>query len=364
MSRDLEWAEGYIKQQFPGINLNYLYLALYAKAFAQTGPIEPPIVYAWGQSGSGKTVTWELASEIGLSPTERVSLSTDQKHFTEEVAAACQKSDFAIIDEVCKSDDRVKKCVAKLILQLKRGMRYHHCYVGSRAVSRLPALLIADTEVLPAFRDDVQLARRTVAVNLEAGRVGTENWKKSCNTGNVVGWRSSKAFPENAKATDTVLSEVMDRVGQFPTFADAAESLGFRTFDKADDGFDPNVDLVELFHAVCDATDLTQTAENKDKWKSCFNSANWVVFNLNDNRNHKVVRVWLDIVGEPMSSEKVQRVTGAQWGELLGVAGVVLEYHTHGRNIGLRFRIGSSRSKDVIWNDAIQRKMVNPRSNR
>ena len=36
MSRDLEWAEGYIKQQFPGINLNYLYLALYAKACAQT----------------------------------------------------------------------------------------------------------------------------------------------------------------------------------------------------------------------------------------------------------------------------------------------------------------------------------------
>lgn len=354
---DIEKAEDWIRKQFPGIDLNYLRLALYAKAFAQRGLVEPPMVYVWGQSGSGKTISWELAGEIGLSPPEMVKLSTDTERFKQKVASAFDRSDLVIIDEIAK-DPRLYAIMSNLILSIKLGERYHHMYVGSRRMSRTAALLFADTTLAKPFAEDVQLRRRTVGVNLGGGRVGKLDWKFSCLTKNVRGWRASAL---NTAHADAFLSDVINKVHEFFTFEEAAHDLGYSTLDKMTADYDPNVDLVALFKAVCEDT-RPITKERKERWKG----KGWCVFHLETDKSIPVAKAWRACVGDCLDKEDpdIQRVSGAQWSEILKAKAekegfdcseIVFEYSPHGREVGIRFRQGKLRADGTLYNGEILR---------
>jgi hypothetical protein len=77
----LEWAVNRINEHFPGINLPFLRTCLVAKGFTQRGFTEPPRIWATGQSGSGKTSTWLLASEIGMCGAKEIKLSPNVDWF-------------------------------------------------------------------------------------------------------------------------------------------------------------------------------------------------------------------------------------------------------------------------------------------
>jgi hypothetical protein len=207
---------------------------------------------------------------------------------------------------------------------------------------------LADTFLPPIFRESAQLARRVVHADLGAGGC-TEDWRSI--SGEIVGWRSAYAGFHRPSA-DGLLSEVRDflwpgngKLGP-RTFHEAAERLGFPTLDKASADLDPNADLLDLFDAVCTATDASHS-----RWRG----PGWKVFRAEDGT--PLAAAWRACTEDG----DVQRVTGARWPLVLGKAGVELDYSPHGRQIGLRFRIGAPGKSAVLNGDiAPERKAAAP----
>jgi hypothetical protein len=342
-------AKDHIANQFPGINFDYLDLCLYAKAFAQRGMTEPPVVYAIGQSSSGKTHTWHLGCEIGLCPASLVRFSKDEERFAQQIASAARRSDIVIIDEMTKNPN-VLSLINGILLSLKQGMPYHEMYVGPREVKSFPAILLSDTAVLPSIREDVQTARRTILADLGSGCVG-KDWRTTCITGNIIGWRAG-CQGYNVMAADTYLADIMERVKHFSTFQAAAQSLGFFPLTQVDDGYDPNVDLRQLFRAVCQAKELPESEKRTKSWYTNFKGPGWIVLHRDDDRSNPVMREWVKCVGE--EGQYKQRVSAAQWGELVGVQNVEVDAHYRGRVWGIRFRLGrTGKGAGAKYNAAI-----------
>jgi hypothetical protein len=346
--RGVEWAEQRIVESFPGICIPYLRLLVYAKVFAQTDLLEPCIVYVIGATGAGKTMTLYLAGEIALSPVEEICFEEEHNRLMQQFATACCKTDLVLVDEVAQNP-RYQDRLTKIVLSMKRNKPYHHMYVGPKTISRCPAVVFADTKVAPSFREDPQLARRTVFVELGGGRGAAEDardWKLTCGTGDVKAWRRGDGFTtDNQEACDVFLADCIEKAQQFQTFHQAAESLGFRTFDQETDDFDVNGPLKDLFVAVCE--DTTPITSSKTHWKG----PGWVVFRPDYESTRLVVKAWTDCVGE--TGKQIQRVTAAQWSQVLGLSQVEIDVMEHRQQIGVRFRVGRPRCKGTVYNIAI-----------
>jgi hypothetical protein len=338
----LAQAKEHVSRQFPGINFAYLDLLLFAKAFAQRGLPEPPTMYVVGQSASGKTQTIHLAGEIGLCPVTLVNPCKDEQRFRQQIGAAARRSDIILMDEITKKHPDLLPSLEGMILEVKGGMPYHELYVGTRKVNSCPAIVLADTDMLPWYRCDIQTARRTILVELGAGCVGQKDWRTTCSGGTVHGWR--KAWGEfNLAAADTYLAHAVERVRGFDTFQAAAASLGFRLMSEKADDCDPNFELKVLFKAVCEATPAEKDTN--------FKGPGWVVFRLDDS-SHPVRDAWIKCVGE--REQDRQRMTAAQWGVILGVPGVEMDIHDHGRRRGVRFRLGPVKVSGTRYNAGIR----------
>jgi hypothetical protein len=333
---------------FPGINVRLLRLLIAAKGFAQAQPIEPPLIAVTGQSSAGKTATCLLAAEIACDALEHGRMPDSVEEFLRAVGATCGRRDFFLVDEVAKSRVTPAELEAAL-LALKRGGQYRALYRGHVAFGPLPVIILADTFLPPIFRESIQLARRVVHVDLGAGGCGARDWRTTA--GEIVGWRS--AYPGlNRPLADALLSEVRDFLWQPDgvcrplTFHEAAERLGFPTLDKASADVDPNADLLELFDAVCAAPDACHS-----RWRG----PGWKVFRPEEAT--PLATAWRACT----EGGDVQRVTGARWPLLLDKAGVELDYSPHGRQIGLRFRIGAPGKSAVLNGDiAPERKAATP----
>lgn len=342
--RDAAWVGEYLNEQFPGVRLDVLKLLIAGKGIAQLNPPEPPRVMIVGQSGSAKTAHVALAAELACDSVHKVDFTANLERMKQAVAAASRNATFVFIDEISKAGQKSQELL-RAILSITREGSYHQLYRGNRKLPPLGVLCMADTVLADGMAEEIQLARRVVLVDIGAGAVDFD-WRESCLTGDIAGWRGHRDFPENVKAADTLVSEVAHAFAGMP-FERIAEALGFPLLSKQTvEGADPNAAKRALFDAVCRADEVQDAT-----WKG----RGWRVFEPMGQQT-ELVRVFLDAIGspaDPLNPANWQRVKGAQWGKLLGRPGVELDLDRHGRKVGIRFRLGKPRSPATRFNGEI-----------
>jgi hypothetical protein len=308
---DVQWAEERLRQRFPGIDLNYLRLAICGIGATQCDQEPEPVrVFVKGQSSAGKTATLHLAAAMCGQKAKSCRLQANQERLLQEYYQVSQKNCIAIFDETAKQKLSDAEMTAA-VLNMQRDKMHHLMYVGSTEISRPAAQFYADTVLPQVFIDDVQLARRVAFVDLGAGlhsQTEAVDWSKR---GDIYDWR--KEDKKNAKAADIIVSDVFYRLFFEKTglrFRQLAEECGFKFLNE---GAITDVDVDrpkrELFQAVCDAEDCRGTG--------MFDGPGWRVVDMNACPTPPLVKALQECglrLGEPGSR---QALDGAQWGKIL-----------------------------------------------
>jgi hypothetical protein len=335
---------GWVGKRFPGASIPLLKLLIAAKGFAQRSASEPPRVLITGQSGGGKTAHVLLAAVMTGDTVGKLPIDVDPERFIRSYATEARRNGYVFSDEVGKSALKATDLCARL-LHVSRETTYHQLYVGSTRVGRLAVHVMADTLVPPAMRSEVQLARRIVHADLGAGaNERTVDWRLE---GDITEWLTVHHTRRTNRvvAAHMLVSEVMDEVGFHApygaTFEAYARRLGFAVLRDAADGVDADDEFRELFRQVLAAPDC-----GKGQWKG----PGWKVFACGD--ESPLARAFRACVDGGADGD-YQAVTGRQWGRLLDVPGLVCDVSPHRRQVGIRFRVGDPRAKDVRFNRAV-----------
>lgn len=330
--RDMEAVAAHFERCFPGLNLALLKLLIAAKGVLQRGGNpEIPRVFIVGQSGASKSTTARLAANITGEVEAECGSGGDREKFVRGYADASMRATFALFNEVSKaglSDSEIRG----RFLSLERGMQYHAMYAGTACI-RTPAAIVLTDCVLPSvFRNDSQLGRRFVLVDLGAGANETgQDWFDTCESGSIQQWRNHPySMRANADAADCLVSEVIDEffsVEGGPTFAEIARELGFPLIRSADGGED--TELREFFDAV-------QKLPEETDGHFAARGIGWRKFHK-DNR----LKVTADVQDRfrelTNGGTDYQRMHGANWSKITGIPGMRLSTRTHRAWIGLRF---------------------------
>jgi hypothetical protein len=352
--RDLAHAEKVLSDSFPGVRLDVLRLLIAAKGIIQRGDCtESPKIFKRGQSGSAKTAHALLGAELCCDRVERGEFSANRERLLQNYADLSRAASFVLFDEIDKAKVSDAELVAGL-LSLVKDKNYHQLYRGTRRITQPAVVLLADTRIPDALVKDVQAARRIVLVDLGAGLNAQQqdgkpvDWRRTCGSGSIEGWRRQPYLPDCREAADTLVSEVMDRFFccSGVTFTEIAHELGFKLLsEQAQEGIDTHAAKRALFFAACRAADC------KD---SNFKGRGWKVFEAQTQAPLAAAfREALDNSATAGDPKAWQELTGAQWGNVLGCPGVEFDVHKHGRRIGLRFRLGDPRGKEVRYNAEI-----------
>jgi hypothetical protein len=352
--RDVDKAESVLTESFPGVRLDVLRLLIAAKGIIQRGDCtEPPKVFLLGQSGAAKTAHALLAAELCCDRVERGEFSANRERLLQNYADLSRAASFVLFDEIDKADIPNRDLVAG-VLTLVKDKTYHQLYQGTRRIAQPAVVLLADTRLPDVLVKDVQAARRIVLVDLGAGlnakhRDGKPlDWRKTCGTGSIEGWRRGFFGIDHCDATDCIVSDVMDRFFRDPslTFTEIAHQLGFNFLsEQAVEGIDAHAAKRALYSAACKAPDYQDGS---------FKGRGWKMFDPHKETPLAVAfREALDNPAAVGDQKQWQELTGAQWGNVLGCPGVEFDIHKHGRRIGLRFRLGDPRSKETKYNAEI-----------
>jgi hypothetical protein len=346
---DVQWAEARLRHRFPGIDLNYLRLAICGIGATQCDQEPEPVrVFVKGQSSAGKTATLHLAAAMCGQKAKACRLQPNQERLLQEYYQASQKNCIAIFDETAKqklSDGEMTAAV----LNMQRDKMHHLMYVGSTEISRPAAQFYADTVLPQVFVDDVQLARRVAFVDLGAGLHSEGKAVDWSQKGDIYEWR--KENKENAKAANIIVSDVFYKHFVLPTvkFRKLVEECGFKFLNEgAISDVDTDRPKRDLFDAVCNDTDHPGTG--------MYDGPGWHMVDPSlTNPIAKALQECGFRLGEPTSR---QALDGAQWGKIIGVPGVELDLDIKGSRVALRFRLGKAKgrgARNVIYNDDIRR---------
>jgi hypothetical protein len=328
----------HIKKRFPGVNIDLLKLLIAAKGFCQRSASEPPRLLITGQSGGGKTATVLLAAVITRDSMGKLPIDTDPEKFIRNYATEAKRNGYVFSDEVAKSRLSPTDLCARL-LHVSRETTYHQLYVGSTRVGRLAVHVMADTLVPRAMREEVQLARRIVHADLGAGvNQATIDWRVE---GDIDQWLTTHYdAARNRTAADMLVSEVMDEVSfEGETFEGYAKRRGFNLLRDASDGVDGDAAFKELFMQAINTPDCVQ-----GQWKG----PGWKVFTVDDHQS-PLAKAFRECTEDAEKGDH-QMITGRQWGQVLRIPGLVCDVSPHRRKVGIRFRVGESRSANVRYN--------------
>jgi hypothetical protein len=236
----LEGAEEVLARRFPGINLNYLALLFVARGFGEGSGNELPVIWATGDSGSGKTSTCFLMEEMwDHTPTDLAQYSESEEGKRKEAWGEAQKEGgFVIFDDFAKGAETSKGKskllgIMQWLLQMTAAGRnqYHRLWVGSVNVDVTTPILLTDLKMPAILAHNQQIGRRVVLVKLGAP---VPSW---ASQGPIKGWW--RKTPELRYAAESWYSEMVDEY--FPpeektppdTFVAIARDLGFATLAEA-----------------------------------------------------------------------------------------------------------------------------------
>jgi hypothetical protein len=327
-----------LESQFPGVNIDVLKLLVAAKGFSQRRPSEPPLIFINGQSGGGKTTTVLLAANLACDKLTQTHMCKDVEEFMRNVGSACGRTGYFLVDEIEKSGVS-PVALSGSILGIKRGGNYRQLYAGHLPLGTLPVVILADTAIPNVLCEDRQLSRRVVLVNVGAGlNAAKDDWRKTCYGGEAGTWRASLPGLHD-KAADCLVSEVLDTLMKQPTFHAAAAQLGFLTLDQMGGDVNPNADLIDVYKAACSLPDTVDGTFKGKGWKVT--------------KKYNRDPLW-ETLQASCGEGSYQRLTAANWTEILDSPGVEVDIRTHGARVGVRFRTGPLKSESTKYNEAIR----------
>ena len=232
-------AEKKIEERFPGINMDYLALLFVARGFGEGSGGELPVIWATGDSGSGKTSTCYLMEDLwDHTPTDLAQYgASDEDKRKEAWGEAQQEGGFVIFDDFAKGAETSKGkskllSIAQWLLQVTAAGRnqYHRCHVGSVKVDVTTPILLTDLKTPSLFVHNQQIGRRVVMVNLGAP---VPSWAAQ---GPIKGWW--RKSPELRHVAESWYSGMVDAYFKEEertppdTFLSLARELGFGTLSE------------------------------------------------------------------------------------------------------------------------------------
>jgi DNA polymerase bacteriophage-type len=344
----LQQAEAILEGSFPGINFPYIRLLIAARGCAESDLGQPPKIIVDGPSGAGKDASVKIAAALIGDNHQDVTWVPSADHFRMAIYEASRSAGLVSCAEIIKlarSGHGDARANLNPLLSYERGATVRLLYMGPTQVRHVPALILTDTSIPRDLQCDEQLGRRFIYVHLSR----KVDWQRSALS--IPLWRTLK--PENAQAANAIVSDVIDSyfAGTGPVvFEDIARQLGFCLLSQSGigDGVDTKADLLDLFKACCSPGAVPI---KNSKWKG----RGWLEV-TRDGRD-PVSEAWRRVCDD-LNDHFVEsrRVTETDWGQLLGVNELVeCDLLANGKStLGIRFRIGSSRSSGMKVNGEIQ----------
>lgn len=336
-----------LERATPGINRNYLKLLIAARGYMELGVGPPAMIVVTGPTGAAKSMTVTIAAMLLGDEARSLRFNGDGGKLHEALFEASRAASFVKWDEFAKNaKDKFGRVVPNLtpLLQYARGQMVRLNYIGNVPIDQSPVIVLTDINIPDDVLQDRQLGRRFVHVHLDR-RVDWDNTAKNIET-----WRADCV--ENAHAANSIISCVIDEFFAGPTmsaFNTIARCIGFCLLcENHDPDFDPRIPLLRLFRECCNAA-------RPDAKNSTYKGRGWKL--VHRDRDDGLKRAWLDVcddIGPGFTSSR--RVKETDLAELLGTPNPVeLDIRPHGNlTLGLRFREGDFRARNMLVNDEIQ----------
>lgn len=346
----LEDAWAVIESKFDGIDRDYITLCIAAAGIAEGG-VEGPKIICDGLSGSGKSLTPQVAAAIIGQRAGEVPLKADSENTRRSLWAAMASGNIVVCNEWLKSSRPNRMTASEAVdifLNWNAGTQVHELHVGPRAVGRESTIVVTEHTIPDVVRMDDQIGRRFVHVHQPYSR----NWG-SKETFDVYRWR--EIDPHAPLAFDTIMSDIIDRwfSDSPPTWAWVVSELGYKSLRDSEAFASRTYTMKKFFDAVCDAPpaddrEISRILENTEGFKA-------VKF---DNTDDELTALWLILCDE--KSQKTSRLIDAfDWHRLLGLTknhpAVNCDYVSVGHRLWVRFRCGGSPAAPGLLNDDIRK---------
>lgn len=250
------WAT--LEALYPGLNRGYLTLLLAARAFAEEPTGMPPLIYAYGTTGAGKSQTVNIAAAILGDANTDVAWSHDTQRWRQGILDAVSRGSYCSVNEVQKSAERVRMpmdLALEPVLTLTGDSTSHQMYVGPVRLGKVPVMVFTETSLCDAVASSEQLGRRMVDVELSSAVL----WDRSPRPAEL------RSLNDDVRAAcDALLSYVIDRYFMEPTttFMDAATRIGFRPISARLEA--SRALMREFFREVCAAPEAS--ANDLRRW--------------------------------------------------------------------------------------------------
>jgi hypothetical protein len=222
----LEEAQAAIETRWPNMPWGYLTLLHVARGWGEEGTSQMPMIWATGETSSGKTSTLDIECALHDETPLRLTIPHDRVEALDEKVAAAQRCNgFLLLDDFCKNLSG-KLGMARLdnttafLLRFNRSVGFHEMYVGEMTARVTTPLVMTDMRHPAELVQNEQIGRRVVIVHL----------------GHAVQWGGAvKGFSDwwrgdLRKAAESWHSWVIDQYfgDERPkSFIDVAKELGF-----------------------------------------------------------------------------------------------------------------------------------------
>ncbi len=180
----------------------------------------------------------------------RTSFRALIERFRQALKVGVDNGAFVTVNEILKDADRQGSTAIQALdvfLNVTPHSVTHVMYVGPSALGCLPVIVCTELAVPQKLRDDRQLARRFVYLQLDEEH---QEWRKNAIDSGLMDIQNFRVFMEGrgAAACDAIVSDVIDRFFDIPrTFDDIAQTLGFCRLIDSPDFDNPEDDLREFY---------------------------------------------------------------------------------------------------------------------
>lgn len=243
-------AWGYLENEFPGINRNYVRLLIASKGASEGRLAQCPYLLVSGVSGAGKSTTVQIAAGLCGDRAEEPIYNANVERFRQALMDAARNSGFVCVNEIFKMSRNARLTPTQALdplLSLTEESRSHVMYIGSVPFGRLPVFVLTDIDFPVEVERDIQLARRFTFFQLPTAN----NWQDNLVAKNFRPHEFRKLSFDHNAAADAVVSDVIDEFFQTPTpLYKIAEALNCGSLAQASGEMDRSLDALRSFYTL------------------------------------------------------------------------------------------------------------------
>jgi len=334
-----------LEQVCPGIEPRFVKLMLVAKGFVEGGVGLPPMIFVSGPTSSAKTGTVMVSAAIAGDGATAVQWTANIERVRQAIRDSKDTGMFLCFNEFFKEAERAKQSAVQasdFVLNLTPDSTSWKAYIGPVKLGDLPVVAFTDTRVPIEVKQDAQLARRLVHVNLS----GKVDWRHSLRTTVDRLERFRLAGREYADAADAILSEVIDEFFVTPTtFEESAGRLGYFPMSESDEAHENESLLLSLFKAACEAPDAS--GSDATRWSG----RGWKV--ITRGQMTPLLEAWENVADEDWKGSR--KASSEDWTKLVGASvRVKFECKSHGASkVAIRFRSDDGQRQGYLVNDEL-----------